>query len=415
MAVNPILTPLPADLPTNWETGQTVAPNGSDVGLSEQYGYNYQSQQINSAQTAVNTIGEAFTNLYGNSDVVPVVNGGTGSNTPQNALVNLGAASNPNLLDNWYFANPVNQRGKTNYVTDLQDAYTIDRWISRTGTGPNFLELGAEGIQLYAEENVGGNLQLHITQVIPIEQIKFLRGKTVTLSILYKSDMDSQADSAIYLWDYTNDRNALPAGNSAMLPYTNGEWSVATFSGNLRSDCGDTVRFMIRGRTGESGQPINTSPFNFTVKAAKLELGSVQTLAHKDSEDNWVLNDPPPNYQQELSKCQRYFYRLASDSSSTYLFIGQGNSGGGTEAITFPFDFPVSMRVKPTISSAVNVCTVTQNIVQSGESSTGITILGDDLFHKKTSLQVSAGNVVANAQFRVWLNPGSYIDFSADL
>jgi hypothetical protein len=32
---------------------------------------------------------------------------------------------NPNLLDNWYFGNPVNQRGQTEYTAA---GYTIDRW-----------------------------------------------------------------------------------------------------------------------------------------------------------------------------------------------------------------------------------------------------------------------------------------------
>ena len=31
----------------------------------------------------------------------------------------------PNLLDNWYFANPVNQRGQTSYTGT---GYTVDRW-----------------------------------------------------------------------------------------------------------------------------------------------------------------------------------------------------------------------------------------------------------------------------------------------
>ena len=37
----------------------------------------------------------------------------------------------------------------------------------------------------------------------------------------------------------------------------------------------------------------------------KLELGPVQTLAHKDENGNWILNDPPPNKALELAKCQR--------------------------------------------------------------------------------------------------------------
>lgn len=60
MAENPIKSPLPADLPTDWSIGQTVGPDGTDVGLSERHGYNYLSKQVNAAQKAVNAIGEAF-------------------------------------------------------------------------------------------------------------------------------------------------------------------------------------------------------------------------------------------------------------------------------------------------------------------------------------------------------------------
>ena len=48
-----ITVPLPADLPTDWEANDIVAPNGADVGLSEQHGYNYLMEQVNNAQTAI--------------------------------------------------------------------------------------------------------------------------------------------------------------------------------------------------------------------------------------------------------------------------------------------------------------------------------------------------------------------------
>ena len=59
MATNPIKTPMPADLPTDWVYGQTVAPAGSDVGLSEQHGYNYLMEQVNNAQTAISQTAQA--------------------------------------------------------------------------------------------------------------------------------------------------------------------------------------------------------------------------------------------------------------------------------------------------------------------------------------------------------------------
>lgn len=44
--------PLPADLPENWTSQQTVAPTGAEVGMNEQHGYNYLMRQVNNAQRA---------------------------------------------------------------------------------------------------------------------------------------------------------------------------------------------------------------------------------------------------------------------------------------------------------------------------------------------------------------------------
>lgn len=63
MAKLPLSTLLAADLPENWTYGQIVAPTGEEVGLGHQYGYNYQSEQINLAQTAANAINEAFADV----------------------------------------------------------------------------------------------------------------------------------------------------------------------------------------------------------------------------------------------------------------------------------------------------------------------------------------------------------------
>lgn len=62
-AINPITVPLPADLPENWTEGQTVAPNGTDEGLTEQHGYNYLMEQVNAAQQALQQVAEYFPNL----------------------------------------------------------------------------------------------------------------------------------------------------------------------------------------------------------------------------------------------------------------------------------------------------------------------------------------------------------------
>ena len=78
--------------------------------------------------------------------------------------------------------------------------------------------------------------------------------------------------------------------------------------------------------------------------AAKLELGPVQTLAHQDAEGNWVLHDPPPNFQQELTKCQRYQYM--TNASSRWARASKITDS----VIYFDVACPATMRANPTIT-----------------------------------------------------------------
>ena len=80
--------------------------------------------------------------------------------------------TNPNLLDNWYFGRPVNQRGQTEYTSN----YTIDRWWLQADTSLNVVDGGV---------NVIGKWD--------IEQFfeKALPNRTYTLSLLYKDKTGS--------------------------------------------------------------------------------------------------------------------------------------------------------------------------------------------------------------------------------
>lgn len=60
MANRPITNNPKADLPTSWVAGQTVAPNGGDVGLSEQHGYNYLNGKVNEALECVGALNAGF-------------------------------------------------------------------------------------------------------------------------------------------------------------------------------------------------------------------------------------------------------------------------------------------------------------------------------------------------------------------
>lgn len=67
--------PLPADLPENWTSQQTVAPTGAEVGLDEQHGYNYLMRQVNNAQKAAKALNDGKLGLHGTADNGVVASG----------------------------------------------------------------------------------------------------------------------------------------------------------------------------------------------------------------------------------------------------------------------------------------------------------------------------------------------------
>ena len=166
--------------------------------------------------------------------------------------------TNPNLLDNWYFANPVNQRGQTSWVNPSNWPYSIDRWQI---TPSSVVSLADDGITVTAD----------LQQALEKDRFEF--GRTYTFSVL--SSDGRLGKHTFVLTSDTNINVGLGFG-----------YFVCFLSG-------DNVWFRIYGDGS-------------TYKAAKLELGSQQTLAHKDANGNWVLNEIP-DYGEQLARCQRYF------------------------------------------------------------------------------------------------------------
>nr|DAM39092.1 MAG TPA: putative tail fiber protein [Caudoviricetes sp.] len=66
---------LPADLPENWTSEQTVAPTGEEVGLDKQHGYNYLMKQVNNAQKAATALNEGKLGLHDAADNGVVASG----------------------------------------------------------------------------------------------------------------------------------------------------------------------------------------------------------------------------------------------------------------------------------------------------------------------------------------------------
>ena len=240
---------------------------------------------------------------------VGAVDGATG----QGSAVRI---SNRNLLDNWYFASPVNQRGQTSYTAG---GYTIDRWNKSADNLWLSLQSGFARLEKTAETGYP-----MITQSLDSDITDFLIGKKVTASVL--------TSDGLFFKTFT-----MPSGSFDLAGFDLGS---TNFVCNLyRGSSLPAFRIISKG-SAVVGSFVN-------LIAAKLELGSVSTLAHQDADGNWVLNDPPPNYAEELAKCQRYQLVLNSNETGASLA-----SGIYTSANQARITIPCRMRARPAISSS---------------------------------------------------------------
>lgn len=208
---------------------------------------------------------------------------------------------NRNLLDNWYFGNPVNQRGKTEYPGNAN--YTIDRWWGQYDTN---LKIKDDGIVM----DGSWNIDQHLENTLP--------NGTYTLSVLFKEHKGTDVLRAIIGNKVTGDINV------NMTYESDGLLSVTATSDKI-----NRLTFGFAGKGADSVKLI----------AAKLELGSTQTLAHQEN-GQWVLNEIP-NYAEELAKCQRYFYQV---HYGQYQTINMAYEDSAYSFVMLPI--PVEMRTK---------------------------------------------------------------------
>lgn len=234
------------------------------------------------------------------------------------------APCNPNLLRNWYFLRPVNQRDVSGTISTT--GYFLDGWKLVSGT----VTIGTDGITLNGT----------MTQVL-----EHAPAGTVTASVL------------------------TPEGVGKVVPVYDGTAKTFTITA--------------------AGKKL---------LAAKLELGSVQTLAHQDSSGAWVLNEIP-DYAEQLAACQRQLIPLSSYQCPAARL--------GTNEILFFVPLPVTMRTLPAIN---------QNGFQvrskTGEAQTGFTFSVSSLRSNGVIINASkTGHGMTDAV----LNAGTLSLLSAEL
>ena len=279
--------------------------------------------------------------------------------------------SNPNLLDNWYFGNPVNQRGQTEH-TGTQNGYFIDRW--QLGAYDQTVTITNSGLHWSTTTGIW------CTQIL--ENFDELIGRTLTLSAII--------DGVLYsVTGVLNESSGISAQ------------TVGSLKLELSHD-EKGFRFVTYN---------NPTP-TVTILAAKLELGSQQTLAHQDENGNWVLNEIP-DYGGQLARCQRYFVNFNPYKMPWFAMppAVASNTYDAYSTVTLP----VAMRAQPVVAYG-------GNIMLSQEANHAVTSISvSDNTFTGNSIQLKyeeeTGSLTANSLYRVQggYDASAYIWLSADL
>ena len=311
------------------------------------------------------------------------------------------AGSNPNLLDNWYFLKPINQRGETEYVSpSVKYQYAIDRWQTYMGAdGKLTVEDG--GIRMSKTSSNYANMR----QII--ENGAQFSGRTATLSFLVEAQKGLQLFIARKIEGQTSAQNLALINESEAASPTRIVSATFTLPSN-------EALYSVNIRP--YAEVTADEPFDYKIIAAKLEFGDQQTLARQDAEGNWVLIDPPPNPALELLKCQRYFYRLKSRTSS-FLFLGTVFAqSAATCYLTYPL--PVEMRIAPTVANSdTSTFAITQRDSLSEGDRKELSSLEVVVPNNKNARIrfVGASSYTLDSVYNAWMLNGAYIDFSAEL
>lgn len=199
-----------------------------------------------------------------------------------------GGGGNPNILHNWDFRNPVNQRGVSGAIST--GTYFYDRWIRNSGTvtvNAGYLTLASGAV---IEQRIEGNL---------------LAGVLCTVSF--------EIDSTIYT-------------GTGVFPVNNGTVSVEVDGyPDITFGCATGYMFVLIPATS-----------NTSIKRLKCEMGTVSTL-HLD---------PPMDHDVEVLKRQSFFFKLGTTNRPYARFPNA--VAATTSLLGMYIQFPCRMRIIPT-------------------------------------------------------------------
>lgn len=282
----------------------------------------------------------------------------------------VGTFVRPNLLDNAYFLNPVDQRG--GYIVPKGvNYYKVDGWVLQ-GPIPETVrvdyidESGSArfdygGVPCYVPKD-GGYVRGYTGNGYTVDRWGILNNVTATLQNASLNIAYTESGWNLYTFldnvlmpgtTYTLSCLYKASGNPIRLVCTWGtnkffyneqapisdDWTLAEITGTIPADATiDTNEIVV--------QSLGSGAGNFSLKAIKLELGPTQTLAHQEN-GQWVLNEMP-EYGEQLRRCQRYCFVWGYSAKQTScLAVMQAYE---PERLFGLIPTPVTMRATPVVT-----------------------------------------------------------------
>ena len=225
--------------------------------------------------------------------------------------------TNPNLLDNPWFT--INQRGQSSYTPTHDNTYTVDRWK---------IENNVSGLSVTVNNDGSITLNNSSSELMYFDIANLLKD--------FVLDAGTKYTASVNVVSYT--------GNITVYVGSMNESPWTSWGGIQISKTGiNTIPCEVPASYGGSVPTFRALIFvlnagaTLTIKAVKLELGSISTLAL----------DTAPNYATELLKCQRYCIALNPNLHS-YTVVGTGIAFSSTIA-TMIIPCPVAMRTNPVV------------------------------------------------------------------
>ena len=334
--------------------------------------------------------------------------------------------SNPNLLDNWYFAGPVDQRAgyvvppDTPYYSDTALAAqsgTVGAYTTAVNVDNTYGVITVDGTTYYAPWSAA--VRGYVGPKYTIDRWQSSNRNLAVLLVDNGISLVNSSSAAAYLRYYSE--MEFPTGTYTMSVLLSGVSGTVLlqiiYADNttgpamaIERDGLLTYTFDAKKGFKRFNIQINASS-SAVVTAAKLEPGPVQTLARQEADGSWALSDPPPHPAAELAKCQRYQLVLRNSSASLLAGFGYAPSAGTAVNVLIPT--PVPLRARPSVTWDGTLA-----IYPPGEAGNIVTAVGATGFINPNGVFLSlttTSEVAVGGGFSLRVNSGDTLLLDANL